>query len=122
VETLLNNLARTLQQGAALAFDRAEELARLTRARLDLAATKNQIHRARAALGALAHQYLSSGRGAELGAHPEAQTLSQRLSALAQELEEQQAALEALQRTRAVPPRENDEDSLGADSASPAGQ
>lgn len=114
METLLNNLARTLQQGAALAFDRAEELARLARARLDLAATKNQIHRVRAELGALAHQYLSSGRGVELDAHPEAQELSQRLSALAQELEKQQAALEALQRVRAVPRGGNEEDSLGA--------
>ena len=56
-----NNLVKGLQEGAAAAADKAGDLTRLARARLDIAAAKNQLHRTQADLGARVHQLLEAG-------------------------------------------------------------
>ncbi|MCE2450223.1 MAG: hypothetical protein J4F35_18175 [Candidatus Latescibacteria bacterium] len=91
MDNLWNNLVKGLQEGAAAAADKAGDLTRLARARLDIAAAKNQLHRTQADLGARVHQLL------EAGSDPEVQALNQQIKEQNAALADCEAAYEALQ-------------------------
>ena len=79
MDTLWNNLVKGLQESALAAADKAGDLTRVARARLDIAAVKNQLHHTQAELGT------------------RVQTLSQQLTALGAELSACEASYDALQ-------------------------
>ncbi len=84
MDNLWNNLVKGLQEGAVAAADKAGDLTRLARARLDIAAAKNQLHRTQADLGGRVHQLL------EAGTDP---VTDDQVQALNQQIKEQNAAL-----------------------------
>jgi septal ring factor EnvC (AmiA/AmiB activator) len=95
VDNLWNNLVKGLQEGALAAADKAGDLTRVARARLDIAATKNSRHRVRAELGALVHELLEAD--ADIASHDQLRALSGQLKELGAELAEREAAYEELQ-------------------------
>lgn len=96
MDNLWNNLVKGLQQGALAAADKAGDLTRIARARLDIAAAKNQLHRAQAELGALVHKLLEAG--ADPNTDDQVQALNQQLKTLGAELVSCEMSYDALQR------------------------
>lgn len=106
---------RSLQAGVFTAADRAETLARLARARLDIAAARTQISRAEAELG---RKVFRTRQAAEIPADAEAEIdeLCSHLQDLHVGLQERLQALAALEEAyiqEAQPPAEPSEDELG---------
>jgi hypothetical protein len=95
VDNLWNNLVKGLQEGALAAADKAGDLTRLARVRLDIAATKSQLHRTQAELGAVVHKLLEVD--ADPVADEQVQALSQQLKTLDTELISCEATYKALQ-------------------------
>lgn len=93
---MLDALKKGLQDRAAAAAGRAEELARLGRARLDIAALKTRIVRMQAELGGEVYRRRREGI-AELSPGPEVDALCAQLGTLEDELLQREAALEELQ-------------------------
>ena len=84
MDTLWSNLVKGLQEGAVVAADKAGNLTRVARARLDIAATKNQIQRTQSDLGARVHKLLTAG--SDPTADGQVQALSDRLTVQGDEL------------------------------------
>ena len=108
-------LKRNLQAGLFTAADQAEALARLARARLDIAAARTQVGRAEAELGRTVFK-ARQAEGAD-GAGQEVEALCTRLEDLHAVLEERLQVLAALEQAyiqEAQPPVEPTEDELGA--------
>lgn len=97
MNNLWNNLVKGLQEGAAVAADKAGDLTRLARARLDIAAAKNQLHRTQADLGAQVHQLLEAGTGPVTD--DQVQALNQQIKEQSAALADCEAAYDALQST-----------------------
>ena len=97
MNNLWNNLVKGLQEGAAVAADKAGDLTRLARARLDIAAAKNQLHRTQADLGARVHQLLEAGD--DPVADDQVQALNQQIKEQSVALADCEAAYAALQST-----------------------
>lgn len=97
MDNLWNNLVKGLQEGAAAAADKAGDLTRLARARLDIAAAKNQLHRTHADLGARVHQLLEAS--ADPVADDQVQALNQQIKKQSAALADCETAYEALQST-----------------------
>ena len=95
MNNLWNNLVKGLQEGAATAADKAGDLTRLARARLDIAAAKNQLHRTQADLGARVHQLLEAG--SDPVTDDQVQALNQQIKEQSAALADCEAAYEALQ-------------------------
>ena len=95
MDTLWNNLVKGLQEGALAAADKAGDLTRVARARLDIAAAKNQLHHTQAELGATVHVLLEAGT--DPVTDDRVQALSQQLKKLDAELISYEASYEALQ-------------------------
>ena len=99
MENLLNTIAKNLQESIATAADKAGELTRVARVRLDVASSKKHIYRTQAALGAFVHQQLSQGEGTD---HDRVRELAQKLDELTSELAAHEEALAQLQRQQAI--------------------
>ena len=84
MDTLWSDLVKGLQEGAVVAADKAGDLTRIARARLDIAATKNQIQRTQTELGARVHELLTAG--SDLAADTKVQALCDQLTAQGDEL------------------------------------
>ena len=84
MDTLWSNLVKGLQEGAVVAADKAGDLTRIARARLNIAATKNQIQRTQTDLGARVHELLTAG--SDLAADTQVQALCNQLTAQGDEL------------------------------------
>ena len=97
MDNLWKNLVKGLQEGAATAADKAGDLTRLARARLDIAAAKSQLHRTQADLGARVHQLLEAGD--DIVADDQVQTLNQQIKEQSAALADCEAAYDALQST-----------------------
>ena len=95
MDTLWNNLVNGLQEGALAAADKAGDLTRVARARLDIAAAKNQLNRTKAELGATVHDLLEAS--ADPATDAQVQALSQQLKTLDAELISYEASYGALQ-------------------------
>ncbi len=95
MDTLWNNLVKGLQEGALAAADKAGDLTRVARARLDIAAAKNQLNRTQAELGATVHDLLEAS--ADPATDAQVQALSQQLKTLDAELVSYEASYGALQ-------------------------
>ena len=95
MDTLWNNLVKGLQESALAAADKAGDLTRIARARLDIAAVKNQLHHTQAELGARVQTLLTTA--ADPAKDDQVQTLSQQLTALGAELSACEASYDALQ-------------------------
>ena len=100
MEQLWDNFLKNLQDGAATALDRAEELTRLGRARLDIAAVKNKIFRHQAELGVEVYRRLKAEGGFDLVQSEKVQELYERIGVLEEELQAKESALEELQEAR----------------------
>ena len=61
MERLLDSIIRSLQEGASTAVSKAEDIARLGHARLEIAAAKNRITQLQAALGATVYGQFAAG-------------------------------------------------------------
>ena len=97
MDNLWNNLLKGLQEGAAAAADKAGDLTRLARARLDIAAARTQLHRTQADLGARVHQILEAGD--DPVADDQVQALNQQIKEQSAALADFEAAYDALQST-----------------------
>ena len=97
MDNLWNNLLKGLQEGAAAAADKAGDLTRLARARLDIAAARTQLHRTQADLGARVHQLLEAGD--DPVADDQVQALNQQIKEQNAALADFEAAYDALQST-----------------------
>ena len=95
MDTLWNKLMKGLQESALAAADKAGDLTRVARARLDIAAVKNQLHHTQAELGARVHELLTAN--ADPARDDQVQSLSQQLTALSAELTAGEKAYDALQ-------------------------
>lgn len=95
MDELLNSIARNLRQGIGVAAEKAGELTRVARARLDIASTKKQILHTQADLGAFVHQNADHG---DLANHPQVQLSVRELDGLQHELVRREAVLIELQR------------------------
>jgi len=99
LENLLNNIAKNLRKSIAEAADKAGDLTRVARARLDVASSKKHLYRTQATLGAFVHQQLSQGEGTD---HDRVQELAQELDQLTTELAAHEETLAQLQRQQAA--------------------
>jgi hypothetical protein len=66
MERMWDSIKRGLQDGAAIAFDKAEGLTQVGRARLDIAAAKTRLSRLKAELGDAVFRSIDSDQGAGL--------------------------------------------------------
>ena len=114
MENLLESLRRGLQESAAAAAARAEELTRLGRVRLDIAAVKGQIRNLQAELGAEIHRRLEANEsGDSVAASETVREFCEQLSAREEELQGRETELELLRAELAEARqdnRQNDED------------
>ncbi len=95
LDDLLDTIARNLRQGIGAAAEKAGELTRVARARLDIASTQKQIYHTQADLGAFVHQHADHS---DLANHPQVQLSVRELDGLQRELARREAALVELQR------------------------
>ena len=93
------NLTSNLRKGLNAAASRAEEVAKITRARLDIALTKKQIHRTQAALGAYIHKNFDKE---DLGSIKDAGAYTRDLDHLNSELKDREEALSNLISTQPI--------------------
>ena len=97
MESLWENMRRGLQQGVSAAAARAEELTRVGRARLDIAAVKGQIRSLQADLGAEVYRRIDAEEdGGAVVASDAVRELCEQLSALEEELQGRETELELL--------------------------
>ncbi len=93
-------LLKGLQDGAAVAVAKAEELTQQSKARLDIAATKARLSRLLAALGVIAYEQLEGGGGDgdanALEESPEARSLCEQIRTAEADLAAQTLALRRL--------------------------
>ncbi len=66
MERMWDSIKRSLQDGAAIAFDKAEGLTQVGRARLDIAAAKTRLSRLKTELGDTVFRRLEAGDGAAI--------------------------------------------------------
>ncbi|MFT5090368.1 MAG: hypothetical protein ACI906_000036 [Candidatus Latescibacterota bacterium] len=91
---MMSNIVKNLREGIGVAAEKAGELTRIARARLDIASTKKQIYHTQANLGAFVHQHTDHG---DLANHPQVQLSVRELDGLQRELAIRETALVELQ-------------------------
>ena len=90
-QNLWDNLKKGLQDSAAMAVRKAEELTLLSRARLDIAAAKTRLSRLHAELGVNTYRQVSGPEGS-LTKTPGLQSLCDQIGRTADEVAEAEAA------------------------------
>ena len=97
-EGMWETLLKGLQDGAAVAVAKAEELTQQSKVRLDIAATKARLSRLLAALGVIAYKQLEGGEGDAnaLEQSPEARSLCEQIRTAEVDLAAQTLALRRL--------------------------
>ena len=95
-EGMWEALVKGLQDGAAVAVAKAEELTQQSKARLDIAATKTRLSRLLAGLGVVAYKKLDDGDAAALAASDEARSLCEQIRDAEKELAAKITALRDL--------------------------
>jgi len=93
-----NSLKRGLQDGAALVFDKAEELTQVGRARLDVAAAKTKLSRLEGELGVEAFRLVDAGAGAAIADSEAVRSLCGAIREARGELEVAEAAFDKVRR------------------------
>jgi len=91
----MSNIAKNVREGIGVAAEKAGELTRIARARLDIASTKKQIYRTQANLGAFVHRHTDHS---DLANHPQVQLSVRELDGLQNELAIREEKLDELQR------------------------
>jgi hypothetical protein len=66
MDRMWDSIKRSLQDGAAIAFDKAEGLTQVGRARLDIAAAKTRVSRLKTQLGEVVFGHIEAGQGGGL--------------------------------------------------------
>ena len=97
---LWDNLKKGLQDSAAMAVTKAEELTLLGRARLDIAAAKTRLSRLHAELGVNVYSQISRPDGS-LAKTPELQALCDQIGRTIEEVSEAEAAFEQVKAEQA---------------------
>ena len=98
MERMWDAIKRSLQDGAAIAFDKAEGLTQVGRARLDIAAAKTRLSRLPADLGAAAFKRIEAGQSANIGDDNEIQDLCDRIREAAAALDASEEEFEQVRR------------------------
>ena len=114
MERMWDTIKRSLQDGAAIAFDKAEGLTQVGRARLDIAAAKTRLSRLTGELGATAFSRIEAGQGAGIGDDDEIQDLCDRIREAAAALEDCEEEFQQVRRQLQA-----DADEAAADSDPP---
>ena len=119
MESLWETIKRGLREGTSTALGKAEELTVLGRARLDIAAVKNQIHRQQTDLGAEVYRLLRTEQAEDLAQNPAVQDQCARIGDLEQELQAKERALAELQAElkSSRPPQEQPDSPVEPDTA-----
>ena len=94
-QNLWDNLKKGLQESAAMAVTKAEELTLLGRARLDIAAAKTRLSRLHEELGVISYAQMSGPEGS-LAKTPELRLLCDRIGHTVDEVAEAEALANAL--------------------------
>lgn len=79
MERMWDSIKRSLQDGAAIAFDKAEVYTQVGRARLDVAAAKTRLARLKGELGTMVFSRMEAGQGAGLDNDGEIRDLCDRI-------------------------------------------
>lgn len=93
---LWQKIKQTVYQGASVAAEKAEELGRIGKKRLDIASKKQEISRTCAELGASVYHLWETGKGAKTMDQPEVQRLIEQIKVLEADLQEKEAELERM--------------------------
>ncbi|NKB66279.1 MAG: hypothetical protein GKR89_04390 [Candidatus Latescibacteria bacterium] len=96
MERRLDTIIKRVQEGMSTAVDRAGDLTRLGRVRLDIAAIKNRMTRAQARLGAQVYRRLQA-EGVDQVTAAEVDDLFQRIAVLEAELRQREDDLASLE-------------------------
>lgn len=99
-QNLWDNLKKGLQESAAMAVTKAEELTLLGRARLDIAAAKTRLSRLHAELGVITYAQMSGPEGS-LTKTPELQSLCDQIGRTVDEVAEAEAAFDQVKAEQA---------------------
>ena len=94
LDSLWDSVKRGLQDGAAVAMSKAEELTQLGRARLDIAAAKTRLGRLQSNLGELVYDQVQAGSVAGLAQNPEVQSLCDEIRSARDEVVTSEATFE----------------------------
>ncbi|HJP33660.1 MAG: hypothetical protein QF689_10110 [Candidatus Latescibacteria bacterium] len=98
MERMWDSIKRSLQDGAAIAFDKAEGLTQVGRARLDIAAAKTRMSRLRGELGTTVFNRIEAGQGAGIGDDDEIRDLCDRIREAAAALDASEEEFEQVRR------------------------
>ena len=96
MDNMWDTIKRNLQDGAAVAMSKAEELTQLGRARLDMAAIKTRCNRLQAELGELVYHRIESGQGEGLAESADLQAICDRIRGAEEELASCETAFQEL--------------------------
>ena len=98
METLWNKIKGKVREGASTAAEKAEEIARVSKARLDIAGVKRNINNSFAQLGGRAYHLITTDQPGGIAEDGEVVSLVEKVKTLEQELEEKEERLEQLKR------------------------
>ena len=106
MERMWETIKKGLQESAATAVNKAEDLTRLGHARLDIAAVKNKINQLQIELGAEVYRQFTAGENGDLAQGETVRELCERIGNLKGELRDKELELEEL-RSELVEARSN---------------
>jgi len=117
VERLLDSIVRSLQEGASTAVSKAEDIARLGHARLEIAAAKNRITQLQTALGASVYSQFAAGNQDARGGDEVAQLCGE-IKDLEEELAGREQEYESLREELRSADESAGDDGVGSDAVS----
>lgn len=109
MDSMWDSIKRGLQDSAAIAFDKAEELTQVGRARLDIAAAKTRVTRLKTELGETVFSAWEHGSGAGLHENERVRDLCDRIRVAVADLDDAEEDFEQVRKEQAT-----DDDSVGA--------
>ncbi len=118
MERMWDSIKRSLQDGAAIAFDKAEGLTQVGRARLDIAAAKTRLVRLKGELGADVFTRLEAGEGSAIAEDAEIRALCDQIREAVVTLT---ASEEKFEHVRRQLQADDDEDTTDAEREAPLG-
>ncbi len=118
MERMWDSIKRSLQDGAAIAFDKAEGLTQVGRARLDIAAAKTRLMRLKGELGADVFTRLEAGEGSAIAEDAEIRALCDQIREAVVTLT---ASEEKFEHVRRQLQADDDEDTTDAEREAPLG-
>ena len=89
-------IKKGLQDGAAVAMNKAEELTQLGRAKLDTAVIKTRLNRLNEELGSVVYGLIESGKGEHVADEAEVRSICDRIRENEKDLTSSEAAFEEL--------------------------